>query len=574
MAKPLTKEQYQALFNAPVVVTTTNGAEPAAELIEDDGSQDFIGYTKKFIKQDWQTVDIIHLLGYTDKYGPNVGTANWSEMGGFKTSTGLWYIDRKMREAGIENPAILIITSKGGKGTFLEAIPEILPEYTIINIETQRLFLYRDKEMLPLDKNKMKFVPKAFGFPVICLAHYDIFSRSNDGKFETLDDGTPIIVDGQYFYKDKLQADHIASRLWDIVWCDEFHRLKDKDARWTVNIKKIKTRYGRHGSTGTGFINRPDEIWSLLNWLDKKKYGSYNHFKEIFCEIDDWDGYARVVGCKPEMRDAFREIVRNIGVRRTLDEVMPHLKTPIFKPINVELNPIQRKMYDSIKLQLQAEDQKGTPLYAANVLSLLQRLRQICVATPEVVEDYYDEVLDRRIQKVKLREPSSKLDALMEVIEGLHWDEDHKEPLVVFSNFKDPLELFKARLDKRNQAVVDMGLPDEFLCKYIHLDVKDTDVERYEKWFVEFPKMQHRVFMSTLQLGGESINLTPARHVVFLDRSWSPKDNAQGIGRIRRPGQEGQPIVIHINADDTTDQYIEDVNITKQGWFNQIFGKE
>lgn len=79
--------------------------------------------------------------------------------------------------------------------------------------------------------------------------------------------------------------------------------------------------------------------------------------------------------------------------------------------------------------------------------------------------------------------------------------------------------------------------------------------------------------MSTLQLGSESINLTSARHIIFLDRSWSPKDNSQGIGRVRRPGQEGQPIVINIEAEDTTDQLLEDKNVRKQGWFNEIFGK-
>jgi len=77
--------------------------------------------------------------------------------------------------------------------------------------------------------------------------------------------------------------------------------------------------------------------------------------------------------------------------------------------------------------------------------------------------------------------------------------------------------------------------------------------------------------MSTLQLGSESINLTPARHVIFLDRSWSPKDNSQGIGRIRRPGQKGQPVVININARKTVDQYIEKVVTEKTEWFRSIF---
>jgi hypothetical protein len=600
MPKKLTPEQYARLTGKPLPVVTEpvvtqpiesvvtpvpvngevtpiNGALPASDTDQADVAElEFTSYSKKFIKQSWQDDDINHLLEYYEKNGLGVGTANWSEMGSFKTSTGLWLIEKvltdlaaKFLEEKIEKPNVLIVTSKAGKGTFLEAIPEILPGYTIINVETQRLFVYMNGEMLPLPKDN-KDVPKHFDFPCIALAHYDIFSRSNFGQFETLKDGTPVKINGKLIFKEPTQADRIISRQWDFMWCDEFHRLKDRGSRWTVNIKKVKTRIGRHGSTGTGFINRPDEIWSLLNWLDRKKYGSYWAFRELFCEIDDMDGYAQVVGCKPEMRDEFRRIVRDIGVRRELDEVLPHIKKPIFKPIEVELNPTQRKMYDSIKFELQALDQSGVPLYAANVLSLLQRLRQICVGTPEVISDEYNAALDRRVQKIKLVEPSSKIDAVMDIIEELRWDEDKKEPLVVFSCFKDPLELLKGRLDKHNEAAAGT----EWEYKYIHMDVNDNDVERYRKWHDEFPKLEHRVFMSTLQLGGESINLTPARHVVFLDRSWSPKDNAQAIGRIRRPGQEGQPIVIHINAINTTDQYIENVNTVKQGWFNQIFKAE
>ena len=546
-------------------LVTGNGTEPPVEEVETE----FTGYTRKFIKEPWQVVDIFHLLQYEGK-----GTANWSEMGAYKTSTGLWYIDRKLREVpGLTKPAILIVSSKSGKGTFLEAIPEILPEYTLLSIETQGLSLYLNGQMLKI--KGLKYMPEEFDFPCICLAHYDIFSRSNRGKYETDNEGRPIIMpDGKVFEKPWTQADHIINREWDFMWCDEFHRMKDRDARWTVNLKKIKTRVGRHGSTGTGFINRPDEIWSLLNWLDRAKYGSYWKFREEFCEVDEWSGYGKVIGCRPEKKDEFRALVRSIGVRRTLDNVHPTIKAPIFKPHLVDLNPIQRKMYDAIKMELQALDQAGVPLFAANVLSLLIRLRQICVGTPKVIADYYDEIQDRRVQKIQLIEPSSKIDAVMEILEGLQWDEDAKEPLVVFSCFKDPLDLLKARLDKHNSYATDMGLPDDMMYKYIHLDVGDKDEVRYRKWHDDFPTMQYRVFMSTLQLGGESINLTPARHLVFLDRSWSPKDNSQGIGRIRRPGQKGEPVIIHINARNTTDQYIERVNQVKHGWFQDIFGAE
>lgn len=617
MVRPMTKEEYERLFKKPEPPTSTNGSAPfveekaddivpvfatpidpnAADLTEDDinalDAATAASYERRFVKEDWQTIDIIHLLRHHDRriqevkdeeptYAP--GVANWSEMGCYKTSTGLWLAENLINEAVArrtldgpkiptgEFPSILIITSKGGKGTFLEAIPELLPEYTIINVETQALFYYKDGHMLKLDKS-VKFVPEKFGMPTICLAHYPIFARSNYMQFETDDDGLPIQLDGKFIFKPWLQADWIANRIWDIVLCDEFHRLKDRDSKWTVNIKRIPARVAKHGMTGTGFINRPDEIWSLLNWLDPKAYGSYWDFYEEFCEIDDWDGYAKVSGIKPEKKEKFREIVRTIGVRRTLSQVMPHIKVPLFKPETVELNAAQRKMYDALKMELEAEDQKGTPLYAANVLSMLQRLRQICVATPEVISQEYDPDQDRMVQKIRLVEPSSKLDRVMEILEDLQWDDELKEPLVIFSNFKDPLDLLRARLDKHNERAIEMGV-DDMVYKYLHLDVGDSDVVRYRKWHDEFPTMQYRIFMSTLQLGGESINLTPARHVVFLDRSWSPKDNAQGIGRIRRPGQEGQPVVIHINAKDTTDQYIERVNDIKHGWFKQIFGNE
>lgn len=534
--------------------------------------------TGKFVKETWQVADLFKLSNRHNKQleegSKTAGTANWSEMGCYKTSTGLWYLEQKIEEAKLQgkiaegkHPSILIITNKSGKGTFFEAIPEIFRNWTFLNIETQSISIFMNgKEMkIPGLKN----CPKEFAFPAICITHYNVFSTSGRGQFQEDEEGRPLKdpKTGKFLMKPWRQADFIADHEWDFVWTDEFHRMKDKDSKWTVNIKKIKTKLGRHGSTGTGFINRPNEIWSLLNWLDPKTYSAYWSFHERYCEIDTDDGYARVAGVKPEHKDEFRKLVRDIGVRRTLDQTHPDIEKVVFQPVSVDLNPIQRKMYDQIKGELQTLDQNGNSLFSANVLSLLQRLRQICVGTPEVVEDYYDPQLDRRVQKIKLREPSSKLDEVMNILEGLQWDDDKKEPLVVFSCFRDPLELLKARLDKHNEVAAGTDME----IKYIHLQQGDSDAVRYEKWHDEFPKMEHRIFMSTLQLGGESINLTPAHHLVFLDRSWSPKDNNQGIGRIRRPGQTSVPVVININARNTTDRYIEQVNDIKHGWFKTIF---
>lgn len=514
--------------------------------------------------EPWQASDIDHLANRD-------WSANWSEMGCYKTSTGLWLIDRKIKEAKIENPSILIVTSKSGKGTFYQAIPN-LPEFEgfeLFDVGTQSISIFRDGKWAKLQG--LEYLPKQVTMPHVVLSHYDVFSRCNKHVFE-VDPATHQVLknpDGSIKFKPWTQADYLLDRKWDFVIVDEFHRMKNKDAKWTVNLKGLRATY-RHGMTGTGFINRPDEIWSLLNFLNKRSFTSYWDFRKKYCEEDDSDGYRTVVGVKQEEKESFRELVRTVGVRRTLTEVMPHIKEPIFVRRDVELSVTQKRMYKELMMELQTLDSKGVPLMSPNVLALLSRLRQICVATPEVVDEYYDEKQERRVVKIKLTEPSSKLDELMDIIDELEWDEDDKQPVVVFSNFKGPLELLKVRFNKANEKARMQGIAQPY--PYIHLAQEDNDQTRYEKWAIQFPRLQHRVFMATLQLGSESINLTPAHHVVFLDRSWSPKDNSQGIGRIRRPGQEGQPVVINIEATNTTDQRIEDVNNTKQGWFREIFG--
>src|SRR5258706_15157069 len=81
------------------LLESMKNSTPPVQAVEENGdaiSQDFEGYTRKFVKQDWQLIDAIHLLRYSDKEGVNAGTANWSEMGCYKTSTGLWYKERKI----------------------------------------------------------------------------------------------------------------------------------------------------------------------------------------------------------------------------------------------------------------------------------------------------------------------------------------------------------------------------------------------------------------------------------------------------------------------------------------------
>lgn len=511
---------------------------------------------ERFSKKPFQLEDLSRII-------KNGNSANWSDMGCYKTSTALWWLQEKLR--GEKAPKMLIITTRSGKGTYWKLAPIIQPTWELFNVQRNRITMVLGDDELPLDIPLSKF---GGNHPMLFVAHYDVFTQRKKRKKKEDKESEELVKEYGQELAELLEdtahtpqgnLDDIMDIEWDAVILDEAHRIKGRTTGWTKTIKKLKFKYG-HAMTGTGFINRPDEVWGILHFLFPRRFTSYWRFRERFCEEEvDLRGFRYILGIKPETEQEFKDLIRSIGPRRTKREVFKHLPEPIYSPISVELNKQQRVMYDSIRSELFAMDESGVPLLAPNMLSALQRLRQICVATPLVTKEYYDEDKERRVQEVRLTEPSSKLDAMMEVIEGLEWDSERKDQVVVFSNFKDPIDLAIKRFEKKG-------------ITYIHMKQSDNDRVRYEKWNLTFPKQEHQVFICTLQLGSESISLTSATTCIFLDRSWSPLHNEQGVSRVWRPGQESVANVIHINAEDTVDERILATNMLKTGWFRQIFG--
>ena len=170
----------------------------------------------------------------------------------------------------------------------------------------------------------------------------------------------------------------------------------------------------RHIMTGTGFVNKPDEIWSLLNFLHPHKYSSYWRFRRHFCkeELIPNKNVSVVIGIKPENEEEFRQEVNTVGVRRLKREVIKDLPDTYETIIPVDLNPTQRRMYNEIRKELETLDHQGELITSPNVLSQLSRLRQICVATPEVLESYYDPVQERRVYDIQAGGTFSKVGCL------------------------------------------------------------------------------------------------------------------------------------------------------------------
>src|SRR3990170_5003351 len=70
---------------------------------------------QKYTMTDWQAEDIAHLE-------QRAWSANWSEMGAYKTTTVQWLAERLL--TGVDNPKVLVVTTKSGKGTYYNFFTE------------------------------------------------------------------------------------------------------------------------------------------------------------------------------------------------------------------------------------------------------------------------------------------------------------------------------------------------------------------------------------------------------------------------------------------------------------------
>jgi SNF2 family DNA or RNA helicase len=333
---------------------------------------------------------------------------------------------------------------------------------------------------------------------------------------------------------------------WQHVIADECHRAKNRKAQQTRALKTIPTLF-KTAMSGTPVVNRPDELWSILNWLYPKQYSSYWRFFNKYVQTQTKYAGARqfkeIIG--PMNVEELRDEIRPFYVRRRKQDVLKDLPDKYYTKIHVNLVPEQRRVYESMRKEMIAwiGEQQEDVLAAPVVIAQLTRLQQFSCAYAEI---------DPESGRVRLIEPSSKLDALEEILD------DTEEQVVVFSRFRQLIKLLDARLRHR-------GIPA------VTLTGETPQADRAGA-VADFQSGNARVFAGTIAAGGVGITLHSSSTVVFLDRDWSPALNAQAEDRLHRIGQRNAVQVIDIVARNTVDLGRDAKLDLKKSWIRQILG--
>jgi SNF2 family DNA or RNA helicase len=366
---------------------------------------------------------------------------------------------------------------------------------------------------------------------------------------------------------------------WFHVIGDEIQNIKNRKAQQSYFFKRVPTAY-KTGLSGTWTDNRPDDAWSVLNWLWPNRWTSYwKFFNYHVLQKKHTEGTCMADGCDGYHKRAFTEICgthdaelihRTMGkayIRRTKEEVWQDMPEKTYEDREVDLDPKQRRTYDAMEKDMIAwvGENEDQPLPAPAVISQLVRLQQFAVAYGKM-EVFYKKrsATDPRTGETKtwqepytklvLDEPSSKLDAVIDIVEA------SSVQIVVFGQSKQALNLLEARLRKAKVS-----------CRLLTGDVAQADRDQYIE---DFQSGRVRVFLSTIKAGGVGITLTAASICLFLDRDWSPTKNKQAEDRLHRLGQKNAVLIITLVARRTIDAARNKKIELKWSWVKQVLDPE
>ena len=295
---------------------------------------------------------------------------------------------------------------------------------------------------------------------------------------------------------------------------DEVQKAKSKTSQQGKNLLKLKSQY-MIAATGTLIMNNPLDAYMPLTWIGKNSC-SLTNFKSYYCRFGGFND-SQVIGYKN--MDMLKYQIETCSLRRTKDLLDLPPKTVIHEIL--DMNDVQLKFYHNLLNGIvDGIIKEGVNLNLNYLLTQQLRLRQAS-SCPSILTD----------------EPirSTKMDRAIELAEEIIANGDK---VIIFSMFKDPINLLHTELIKHNPVLGTGDIPDEEFS---------SNVDRFQ----EDPNC--KVFLGTIQKAGTGITLTAASYVIFIDCDWVPANNIQAEDRAYRIGTTKPVFIYYLWNDDTVD---------------------
>lgn len=311
----------------------------------------------------------------------------------------------------------------------------------------------------------------------------------------------------------------IAKTRWDVLICDEAHKMKSADALTTRAILGNRNRQYVHGEetvpaictycdrslalTGTPLLNRPSECYILFRHFDWESidYVTEDQFKEKYnkqANLKTLEGkHFKLESTSLELELQNRLRV-HVMARHEKKDVLPQLKLPRFQLVKVVADR-------AIKGALDAEGMLDIDIKDIQSIKDIVVLGHIAEARRLMGEAIAPQVIDYA----------------QDFLEG------STEKLVIFAWHLSVLRMIQEGLADYNPVV-------------IHGGTSPRAREEAKATFINDPRC--RLIAGNIQSMGEGVD--GLQHVAsrcFLaEPDWVPSKNDQAVARLWRIGQEGK----------------------------------
>jgi SNF2 family DNA or RNA helicase len=404
-----------------------------------------------------------------------------------------------------------------------------------------------------------------------------------------------ILINYEAWRRDPTLVVKLAHIGFDTVICDEAHKMKNSDTENFRGVKQIvyeenrcnlcgakpervinpvtskhyircsvcfnePEKFGDFCSvknvipmTGTAILNRPDDLWPLLNLVDRENFGSKGMFLRQYCETG-MDGKWRFkrggdkrltsqLGMKYIARDE-----KTAGVKMPPQEITHHYVQ--WDSEAKAMYPKQATVMEQIRKYGAIKMSDEVALSIVGILAELTRQRQAVVWPAGIkVKDPETGIV---LFEADAHE-SIKLDKAMEIIKLA--TEEEEDRVVVFSKFKEALKETERRLTEAGIS-----------CVRYDGDTKsetrdEIQIDFDAKTYMESPdrKPKWQVVLCNYDTGGVGLNLNAARQTVLLDREWNPGKEDQAQGRTQRLNTAHDTIVHVIHIEGTIDNFMDNL---------------
>lgn len=285
---------------------------------------------------------------------------------------------------------------------------------------------------------------------------------------------------------------------WQVMIIDEAHKLKNTSSKVFSTLSTIESDH-RILLTGTPLQNKTEELWSLLNFADPKRF---SEMKDFMGKFGDLKSAAQVAN--------LHEVLKPYLLRRIKEDVERSLPPKEETIVEVALTAVQKRFYRAIYERNTVYLFKG--LKASNQPSLMNVMMELrkCCNHPFLVRGVEERVfseltpeekVDHDIVHKKLIESSGKLVLLDKLLPRLQ-KEGHK--VLIFSQMVRVLNLLEDFLKYK-------GYSFERLDGSSKSSDRKEAVERFCK-----PSLNRFIMLLSTKAGGLGLNLTAVRASLIL----------------------------------------------------------